>query len=160
MTAAPLFTGNMLEMAGQGYIIQGCNAQGVMGSGLAKAIRDKWPAVYTVYRDHYERYGLSLGEVIPVEVEPGLVVANFITQEFYGKDGKKYASYDAIEEGCKNLLFLLARKKCNIPQKVHVPFIGCGLGGAKWPVVEAIINTHITPKYETRIWSTDGNVPI
>ena len=35
--------GNILDA--KGIIMHGCNAQGVMGSGLAKDIRERWPAV-------------------------------------------------------------------------------------------------------------------
>ena len=32
------------------YICHQVNCQGVMGSGVAKAIRDKWPQVYEEYK--------------------------------------------------------------------------------------------------------------
>ena len=35
------------------YIAHGCNAQGVMGSGVAKVIREKWPLAFQVYWEDY-----------------------------------------------------------------------------------------------------------
>ena len=35
-----------------GLIIHGVNCQGVMGSGVALAIRNKWPVVYDEYKKH------------------------------------------------------------------------------------------------------------
>ena len=33
------------------HIVHGCNAQGVMGSGVAKALRDEWPQIFKPYAD-------------------------------------------------------------------------------------------------------------
>ena len=37
-------------------IVHGCNAQGVMGSGVAKIIRDKYPKAYDRYVAEYKIY--------------------------------------------------------------------------------------------------------
>ena len=42
--------GNILN-ATEGIIVQQVNCMGVMGAGLAKQIRDKWPSVYNRYLD-------------------------------------------------------------------------------------------------------------
>ena len=40
--------GNLLEQT-KGVIIHGCNCQGVMSSGIALQIRNKWPGVFETY---------------------------------------------------------------------------------------------------------------
>lgn len=121
--------------AHEDIIAHGCNAQGVMGSGVAKAIRDKWPGAYEAYRKEYEERGLSLGEVIIFQA-PDATIANCITQEFYGKDGKVYVDYDAVHK-CMAAL----RKYCQDQNltTVAMPKIGAGLGGGDWVRIEGLI---------------------
>ena len=40
-----------------GIIVHGCNAQGVMGSGVAKAIRLKYPQVFEDYKNFKNQFG-------------------------------------------------------------------------------------------------------
>ena len=42
--------GDILDVT-EGFIVQQVNCFGVMGAGLAKQIRDKWPSVYNRYQD-------------------------------------------------------------------------------------------------------------
>ena len=42
-------------------IVHGCNTQGAMGSGVAKAIRRKYPWAYEAYIDAYIKVGLDMG---------------------------------------------------------------------------------------------------
>lgn len=126
-----LINGNLLS-ARTPFIMHGCNAQGVMGSGVAKALRDYNERIFRDYRRAYETDGLKLGDVIPVDGGDWIVL-NAITQEFYGRDGKRYASYDAITEAVLNTNTLASG------QAVAMPMIGCGLGGLRWSVVKQIL---------------------
>ena len=121
------------------YIAHGCNAQGVMGSGIAKAIRDKWPECYTAYRNHYEQNGgLKLAEVVWYHNEGRLIgehpyvydreryIANCITQEFYGKTGGHYVDYDAVITSLETVGIRAKEDNCF---EVGIPLIGMGLGG-------------------------------
>lgn len=125
--------GNIVD-AVEPFILHGCNAQGVINSGVAKAIRTKWPEAYEEYRNTYINIGfLTLGKIIGVRCSDGKYVLNAITQKYYGKDRKQYASYDAIMEVIASLNFC-----CN-NASVAMPQIGCGLGGLEWELVEKII---------------------
>lgn len=85
--------------ASESIIAQGCNAQGVMGSGVAKAIRDKWPEVFQPYKTHCKRCQEPLGTISFTATWDGeKMIANMITQRFYGRDGKVYVDYDAIRK--------------------------------------------------------------
>jgi O-acetyl-ADP-ribose deacetylase (regulator of RNase III) len=63
------------------HIIHGCNAQGVMGSGVAKAIRDKYPQAYRDYNDMYNSNGLELGQICVSVQGDGKIILNAITQK-------------------------------------------------------------------------------
>jgi O-acetyl-ADP-ribose deacetylase (regulator of RNase III) len=117
-------------------IAHGCNAQGVMGSGVAASIRRLFPEAHKDYMEIYNTLGLRLGEVYITPIEGGAgYIANMITQEFYG-GGRRYVSYDAIVDAFERL-----DEECidlSI-DRVALPQIGAGLGGGDWKIIEAII---------------------
>lgn len=127
-----------LTEAKEAVIIHGCNNRGVMGSGVAKAIRSKWPMAYNVYRMNFESTipdGLgSFTSYYSTEDEKTIV--NLISQDGYGYDGKKYASYTAIMSG---LVDIVNWNRYNKITKFAIPKIGCGLGGLKWEIMEIIL---------------------
>lgn len=139
-------------------IVHGCNAQGRMGSGFAKELRDRFPEAYGAYMAHHKQYGLTLGTNVPYTVSKNLVIMNAITQEFYGYDGAKYVSYDAVAscfEEINNLSLKLQEDGTVV--SVHYPMIGAGLAGGQWDIIEAIIETELfTPwKYLYKLPSKD-----
>lgn len=123
-----------------GLIAHGVNCQNAMGSGVARALYTKWPIVKAKYHDCIAGFVAlgdpedMLGDAHFVEVEPGLVVANCFTQEYYGRDGKRYASVQAIREA----LEWVAKHALDIGvNEIHIPRIGCGLGGLYWEDVKS-----------------------
>lgn len=123
-------------------IAHGCNAQGKMGSGVAKAIRAKFPEAYAAYIEEDE---LELGTVITA-FSNDKIIANCITQEFYGNDGRLYADYDAIRRCMRELHAILKEPKgfgaANLT--VAMPKIGAGLAGGDWTIIEKIIEEEFT----------------
>jgi O-acetyl-ADP-ribose deacetylase (regulator of RNase III) len=122
-------------------IAHGCNAQGVMGSGVAKIIYDRFPRAYERYVNEYKtNLSLNLGHVIAVP-ENGKIIINAITQEYYGKDGKRYVSYDAVADA-----MITINKFYDVYgiTSVAMPQIGAGLGGGDWNVISAIIESELT----------------
>lgn len=122
-----------------GIVAHGCNCQGVMGSGVARAVRQTWPKAYSEYVLLTRQYSAEktkaglLGTVQIVQVdeyeqaEP-LYVANCFTQEYYGSDGKVYASLGAVQEALGNVIAFSEQKKLPL----YLPKIGCGYGGLDW----------------------------
>lgn len=146
MTKLEYKIGNLLDVT-KGHIVHGCNAQGVMGSGVAAAIKDKYPAVFEGYRQQYEELGLVLGDARGFVVGDGLVVWNAITQQNYGNpEDKRHVSYDAIAE-CFEIInrdAAVIEKMLNVEPHIHIPLIGAGLGGGKWEIIEKIIEETVT----------------
>lgn len=139
-----------LTTVSAGIVAHGVNCQGKMGSGVALAIRQKWPSVYKAYRAYWEKNqrdkaGL-LGFVLYVDTQEGikafgleLYVANIFTQLYYGRDGAKYANPEAIEQGLTTVAAFARQRKL----LVYMPRIGCNLGGLDWetevkPVAEKV----------------------
>ena len=118
-------------------LLHGCNMQGVMGSGVAKAVRKKWPDTYAFYRETFERGDLRLGDIL-IDFRDDKYVVHAITQEYYGRVvGTTYVSYDAIRKCCKRANDFFRA----VPQmtSIAMPKIGAGLGGGDWNIISAII---------------------
>lgn len=120
------------------YIVHGCNDQGAMGSGVAKTIREKYTEAYKQYVLKWRDFGLKLGEVQYVETN-GKVIVNAISQDNYGRDGRRYVSYEAITDIMKTLEKDLSGKI----DSIAMPQIGAGLGGGDWNIISEIIEKEL-----------------
>lgn len=120
-------------------VMHGCNTQGVMGSGVAKVVKERWPFVYESYRQmcNNDSIDVELGGVMVIPHKPRLdggeapvYVANALTQEDYGRDGKRYASVDAVKQSLDGIHRTFKDRKDEV-EFVAVR-VGCGLGGLDW----------------------------
>lgn len=137
-----------ITTVGFGIIGHGVNCHGVMGSGVALAVRQKWPEVYDCY--HKNDSGKQmLGSAHIIRVGYQLWVANCYTQEFYGNvPGRKYASVDAIRQSLEFVYsFADGEESC---EDYHFPKIGCGLGGLDWESEVRPIFEDLNRKYNTK----------
>lgn len=133
------------------------NCQGVMGSGIAKVIREKYPIVYAEYISFVKTFGHYDGDLLgrcqvvkvkPIDNFSPNYVVNLFGQEYYGREKKQYTSYAALQ----NALIELREWIFNNIDKEHIvlglPYkIGCGFGGADWNVVLDTIE-RVFSKYE------------
>lgn len=121
-------------------IAHGVNCQNKMGSGVAKALYQKWPQVKESYHSLSEqRTDLKpedkLGIMQPAYCRDKTIL-NCFTQLNYGYDGQLYVNYDAVRKCMKQALeFCMDR---NI-YEIALPKIGCGLAGGDWKIVRAIL---------------------
>jgi O-acetyl-ADP-ribose deacetylase (regulator of RNase III) len=135
--------GNLLDVK-EGHIVHGCNARGVMGSGVALAVKKIYPKAYEDYVQIHENGGLILGNVYPFQINDELILWNAITQEGFGAPTRN-CSYDAIEN-----CFRLIQKSISddwhsdIRPEIHIPAIGAGLGGGNWEIIREIIEQTVT----------------
>jgi O-acetyl-ADP-ribose deacetylase (regulator of RNase III) len=126
--------GNLLDSS-EPVIAHGCNAQGVMKSGVAAAIREKYPQAYWDYFRAHQGTGLELGDIITTSY-PNRTILNIISQENYGRDPSViYVSYDALARAMMRINGLGYTR-------VAFPMIGAGLGNGKWSVIASIIESY------------------
>jgi O-acetyl-ADP-ribose deacetylase (regulator of RNase III) len=118
------------------FIAYGVNCQGVMGSGVAKIIKEKYPWSYIAYKDFCELRDPEylLGAVKSCWNSGPTKIIHCFTQLDYGKDGKRYVSYDAIDD-CMQRMKYYSWKDTYIA----MPKIGSGLGGGDWEIISTII---------------------
>ena len=115
------------------------NCMGAMRSGVAKAIREKWPAVYKTYLLGLKLKSETLGTISVTDVDKNKHVVNMYSQYEYGYDGKRYTSYDAF---CSCLEEIKAFAIYNDIKSIAFPYnIGCCRGGANWNVIYAMIES-------------------
>lgn len=134
--------GNVL-LAKEDIICHQVNCKGVMGSGIAKQIRTKYPEVYEEYHKYCESANLvsnsasMLGNAQFIECADGKVVANLFGQNNFGKDGASYTDYKSLKSAFIKLYEYMVnnKKSLAIPSR-----IGCGLGGGDWDIVYYMIN--------------------
>ena len=98
------FDGDVLTSTAP-IIMHQVNCQGTMRSGVAKAISEKWPIVEEKYKNFCKTLSSEelLGSTQVVKVNDNQYVANLFGQDKYGYNGKKYTSYDAIDNALKIL---------------------------------------------------------
>ena len=129
--------GNLLD-ATEDIIAHGCNDKGVMGAGVALAIKNKWPKAYVSYKLFCDDRENQTGIVhwFSINPLPQRWIANCIIQQAFGSG--KQVSYDAVDD-CMIQICNSAVSR-NPVASVAMPKIGAGLGGGNWEVIEAIIN--------------------
>ena len=107
------------------------NCQGVMGSGVAKQIRSKYPEVYREFKQIKEPI---LGFILPVFTKDGRICINMFAQDGYVKD-KRYTDYDAFKECLEHISFFMNIRSKNKPSIAFPYGIGCGLAGGDWYII-------------------------
>lgn len=137
MTVKRLFGDVFDHLDPNSILVHGCNAQHAMGSGIAGQIRKKYPQAYY---DYMATPVLNLGDVIftCIDSSNNIWIANAITQEYFGSDGRKYADLSAIKKA------LIRVKEFDKKYTIVMPEIGCGLGGLTveevFPIVDNVYN--------------------
>jgi O-acetyl-ADP-ribose deacetylase (regulator of RNase III) len=131
--------GDLLN-ATEDIIAHQVNCQGVMGSGVAKAIKHKYPIAFNEYSKMSTFYKnikhQLLGKCQIIAVGNGKYVANLFGQYNFGWS-IKHTDYEALKEA---LTTLKVSAKDN-SKSVALPYnIGCGLGGGNWGIVLSIID--------------------
>jgi O-acetyl-ADP-ribose deacetylase (regulator of RNase III) len=139
------------------YICHQVNCQGVMRSGIAKQIRERWPEVYESYKRLYDidRYDGTYDLLDKIDIShihnDNRHVINMFAQNLYGYDGGRYTSYDAFD-------ICLRRIKNNVPHGSRIGFpknIGCGLGGGNWKVISALIEEILGEDFDVYIYEKE-----
>lgn len=125
-----------------GVFLHVCNAQGVMGSGIAKQVKERVSEAYDIYIKSYKLGGLTLGSytVVDVFTERGKAPAyffNIVAQDEYGRH-KRQLNYGALAD----CLTRVQSRCLFVPEKqpIVVPYlIGCDRAGGDWTIVTEML---------------------
>lgn len=139
------------------FVVQGCNAQGVMGSGLAKQVKSKFIRAFEAYRKDFNKPLTDvekkelLGKVSVARYDrpnglSNLIICNAITQFTYGFDKRvRYTSYDAVDLAVVNLIKRITEiKNRNASVVIAIPkLFASDRGNADWGVVKKLIKSRL-----------------
>ena len=120
--------------SGADVICHQVNCQGVMGSGIAKQVRKKYPWVYATYKETCNSAKTLMGLAQGVYINETQKIINIFGQKNYGYDGKCYTDYNALGYAFENISRWYKGKTIAIPYK-----IGCARGGGDWNIVYKMI---------------------
>lgn len=144
--------GNVLD-TGNSVIVHCVNCQGVMGSGIAREIRERFPDVYETYLETYKNGVLHLGSVsyvyLPLEDK---IIANAAGQDWYGTT-KVHLDYDATRTCFMNINedMKFFESEYGIIT-INFPLFGCGLAGGDWNKVSQIIEEEVSDKWTKNLY--------
>ena len=153
--------GNLLE-SNCDIICHQVNCQRVMGSGIAKQIRDRWPEVYDDYcfnidrmynGDFVSKSSDLLGMITWTELKNGKYIMNFFSQDKFLPRDICHTDYEAFTDCCRTLKKFIAEYNLDKSKTIiGFPYkIGCGLAGGNWDIVSAIIEREFEG-YEVEIY--------
>ena len=133
--------GDLLK-ASEYFKVHQVNCQGVMGSGIAKSIKEKYPKVFEEYKNFYKfcksipNNQSPLGIAQISMIENGAII-NLFGQDGYGKG--RQTNYEAFYQGLENIKRQIMNN--NYPREVAFPYkIGSDRGGADWNIILTMIN--------------------
>lgn len=133
--------GNLITLAKQGHfdvIVHGCNCFGVMGAGIALAIKRAFPEAFVADRATITGDRNKLGTCSVASIGK-LEIVNAYTQYRYGltPNISTHLDYDAVK-GCFKWI-----KEQYSGKRIGLPLIGSGLGGGSWPKIKQIIEEEL-----------------
>ncbi len=138
--------GDLLELGEAGVfdvIVHGANCQCVMGKGIAKGVRAKFPEAYEVDRATEKGDRAKLGTITWAKCGE-LVVVNAYTQFDYRGAGRR-VDYDAVRSCMR------AIKETFSGLRIGYPRIGAGLGGGDWDTIAGIIEEELEGEDHTLV---------
>jgi O-acetyl-ADP-ribose deacetylase (regulator of RNase III) len=119
-------------------IAHGCNCFNTMGSGIARAIRARYPLAYTADCQTVRGDQSKLGSYTTCAY-PDRQIFNLYTQYRFGTD-RVHVDYEAVVDALQAMKAWLDKHDPDHKEIVGLPRIGCGLAGGDWAIVEELIS--------------------
>lgn len=119
------------------------NCQGVMGSGLAKQVKELFPYVFSQYKFYCDKHKsdgtspLGTWQAVPIvgSIPTDKYVVNIFAQDRYGYTGV-YTQYGALRTALESMKRVFEDMDYTI---AFPKYMGCGRGGGDWNIVRQII---------------------
>lgn len=145
---------NRNEYVGINVIAHSCNCQNVMGAGIAKQIKDRFPQAFEADRERWDNeyndgghWRSQIGDYSKAEIESKFLpnnkgrIYNLYTQSGYSTS-KREVNYEyfwrAMKAMQEDLLFI--QHETGEQQVLGLPYgISCGLAGGNWEIIKAMI---------------------
>lgn len=144
----------------EGVICHQVNCQGVMGSGVAKYFKQRFPTSYKYYLDECNSVtdkSLLLGRTLNCyEDSESIITISMFAQEKYGYNGQCFTDYNAFRKCCKTIAYDL-KTYHKTDMTINMPYkIGCGRGGGNWDTILRILWEEFGD-YNVVLWRLNTN---
>ena len=132
------------------------NCQGVMGSGVAKEVRQRIPSAFSNYVKKLKIFNTSTDALGSISKSDCYNVFNLHAQDRYGYDGKRYLNYGALVQSLMTVLeydFELQDYFETGDLKIAIPYyMGSARAGGDWDtvceIVEGVLGHHEITAYK------------
>ena len=134
--------GDIFESGAQAILHQ-VNCQGVMGSGVAKQVKEKYPIVFDYYKSWCDDESLKPGllgqiQVVYTDNSGKQAIVNLFAQDKFGYR-QCYTDYGALKKCLQSVNKMFAGTTVAIPYKMS-----CCRGGGDWTIVSKMIEETLT----------------
>jgi O-acetyl-ADP-ribose deacetylase (regulator of RNase III) len=126
--------GNLFDSGAQ-TLVNPVNCRGVMGKGLAKVFKDRWPEMFRQYQEACKKGEVRPGSPLLFKGEDRQILS-VPTKD----DWKKPSTCEMVEAGLKAIH---ERYRDWGITSIAMPALGCGLGGLEWSKVRPLIEVHL-----------------
>jgi O-acetyl-ADP-ribose deacetylase (regulator of RNase III)/uncharacterized protein YwgA len=128
--------GDMFESDTQ-TLVNTVNTEGVMGKGIARQFKERFPDMYEDYRQRCERGEVRLGQpyIYRERLHPWII--NFPTK-------KHWRSISRLADIVAGMEYLDAHYREWGVTSLAVPPLGCGEGGLEWRIVGRVLYDHLS----------------
>jgi len=139
-----IIDGNLLDFPnGVDFIAHSCNTQNVMGAGIAKQIKDRYPNAYSADCHAMMNNDNQLGwySFAVTDATQNKGIYNMYTQDKIG--GNRAVNYEAFYVALKKVADHIEwqSKHEDEEKALGLPYgISCGLAGGNWGVIFSMIN--------------------
>ena len=123
--------GDLLQSEAQA-LVNPVNCVGVMGAGLARQFKERYPEVFRRYRQDCRQGLVRVGAIRLYPISGDQVMAAFPTKEHW----KDPSRIEYVRSGLESLRETLADEGI---RSAAIPPVGCGLGRLNWLEVEPLI---------------------
>jgi O-acetyl-ADP-ribose deacetylase (regulator of RNase III) len=112
------------------------------GGAFARALRERYPIAQEDFREwaREDPGRLQLGAVFVSEIDNDLHVATMVAQHGYGSSPNPRLRYLALKECLTVVSAFAGEHECT----VHMPRIGAGQAGGRWPVIRELVEEALT----------------
>ena len=150
------------------FIAHQVNCMGVMGSGVALQVKEKYPHVYKEYAKVASSEMLGKVQIVPTNpkylgYDSGSIaipnneqwICNLFAQNSYGY-AKQYTDIEALKKCFRTIRSKVYEKNNNFGAKIAMPYkIGCCRGGANWDEVFTMME-EIFEYCNVELWRLDN----
>lgn len=109
-------------------LVNTINCVGVMGKGIAKIYKDRYPKMFEEYKDMCTKKLIHTGYLYPYYEDNSVKILNFPTKQHWRSPSK----LEYIQEGLNWFIQNYERLKIT---SIAFPTLGCGNGGLDWETV-------------------------